>query len=62
MGVPDKYNIAIVEGGIAGLYCYLQTDSGKRAALFKSTNWMGERIKTVSITKKLSGKIKNGVY
>ncbi len=62
MGVTDKYDIAVVGGGIAGLYCCLQTDSGKKAALFKSTNWMGGRIKTVSITKKLSGEIKNGVY
>ncbi len=53
MGVTDKYDIAVVGGGIAGLYCCLQADPDKRVALFESTNRMGGRIETVSITNKL---------
>ncbi len=62
MGVPDKYDIAIVGGGIAGLYCCLQVDPDKRVALFESTNRMGGRIETVSIIKKLLEETKNGIY
>ncbi len=55
MGVPDKYDIAVVGGGIAGLYCCMQADPDKKIALFESTNRMGGRIETVCIIKKLLG-------
>ncbi len=55
MGVPDKYDIAIVGGGIAGLYCCLQADPDNKVALFESTDRIGGRIETVCIIKKLLG-------
>jgi protoporphyrinogen oxidase len=58
MGVPDKYDIAIVGGGIAGLYCCLQADPDKKVALFESTNRMGGWIEPVGIIKKSLGETK----
>ena len=43
----EKYDIAIVGGGVAGLYCCMLAYPDKKVALFEATNRIGGRIETV---------------
>ncbi len=44
-----KYDIAVVGGGVAGLYCCLQINSEYKVALFEATDRIGGRIETVNM-------------
>jgi len=46
MSSPEHYDIAVVGGGIAGLYCCLRAPRGTRIALFEATGRIGGRLET----------------
>lgn len=43
------YDLAVVGGGIAGLYCCLHAPPGMRVALFEATDRVGGKIETVDM-------------
>lgn len=47
MNAPEHYEIAVVGGGIAGLYCCLKAPPGTRIALFEASDRFGGRLETV---------------
>ncbi len=49
MTVSPKYDLAIVGGGIAGLYCCLRADPDKKVGLFEGTHRFGGKVETVSM-------------
>ena len=49
MSVSPQYDLAIVGGGIAGLYCCLRAHPDKKVALFEGTHRIGGKIETVSM-------------
>jgi monoamine oxidase len=50
MSVSPQYDLAIVGGGIAGLYCGLRAHPDKHVALFEGTHRMGGKIETVAMS------------
>lgn len=49
MNSPEHYDIAVIGGGIAGLYCCLHMPPGMRVALFEATDRIGGKLETVAI-------------
>ncbi len=49
MAVSPKYDLAIVGGGIAGLYCALRAHPDQQVALFEGTHRLGGKIETVAM-------------
>ncbi|MBI2831218.1 MAG: FAD-dependent oxidoreductase [Chloroflexi bacterium] len=49
MKIPEQYDIAVVGGGIAGLYCCLYAPPGKRVALFEATGRIGGKVETAPL-------------
>jgi monoamine oxidase len=49
MPVSPQYDLAIVGGGIAGLYCCLRAHPDKKVALFEGTHRIGGKIETVDM-------------
>ena len=49
MNAPEHYEIAVVGGGIAGLYCCLKAPPGTRIALFEASDRFGGRLETVAM-------------
>ncbi len=49
MTISPEYDLAIVGGGIAGLYCCLRAHPDKKVALFEGTHRIGGKIETVSM-------------
>ncbi len=47
MTILPKYNLAIVGGGIAGLYCCLRAHPDQKVALFEGTHRIGGKLETV---------------
>ena len=47
--MEDNFDIAIIGGGIAGLYCCMKAALDKKVALFEATNRIGGRIETVQM-------------
>jgi monoamine oxidase len=49
MNSIGHYDLAVVGGGIAGLYCCLHAPAGMRVALFEATERVGGKIETVDM-------------
>lgn len=47
MNISQEYDIAIVGGGLAGLYCGLNVPPGLKVAIFEATDRLGGKIETV---------------
>lgn len=47
MNTLEHYDIAVIGGGIAGLYCCLRAPPGKRTALCEATGRIGGKVETV---------------
>lgn len=47
--MKDDFNIIIIGGGIAGLYCCMKATPDTKIALFEATDRIGGRIETVQM-------------
>jgi predicted NAD/FAD-binding protein len=49
MIASNDYDIAVVGGGIAGLYCCLYAPTGAKVALFEASSRLGGKVETVNM-------------